>query len=205
MKMKYILLLAAALFSFAAPMADAAPKKSKKSKKAKVTEVVADEFDIFSPTEAEDARNARKAAKEKKAAEEAEEKERVRSLSREERNEEFLMVSEDTKFHIENQRKTIKILRSVRDEKSAARAVKPLEKIYGEAIEYDAVDGEVTAMGTVKLLEEDETKIPVRQAYRSVVSSLNRNINKEVTRISALKITHKKFNCAIQRMMDAQR
>ena len=200
--MKYILLLAAALFTFGASMADAAPKKSKK---AKAAAVVADDFDIFSPTEAEEAREARKAAKEKKAAKEAEEKEYARSLSREERNEEFLMVSEDTKEYIANQRKTLKILRGVRDEKSAARAVKPLEDIYGEAIEFQPTDGAVTAMGVVKLLEEDETKIPVRQAYRSVVSSLNRNINKEVTRISALKITHKKFNGAIQRMMDAQR
>ena len=60
--MKYILLFAAAMFTFGAPMADAAPKKSKKAKT-----VAADEFDIFSPSEEEEKRAARKAAKEKAA------------------------------------------------------------------------------------------------------------------------------------------
>ena len=196
MKKKYILLFAAAMFTFGAPMADAAPKKSKKAK----TEA-ADEFDIFSPSEEEEKRAARKAAKEKAAEEEAEE----RGLTGAERREENKQAREDSKYYINNQKKTLKILRSVRNEKSAAKAVKPLEAIYGEVIDSSATDGALTALGTVKIMEEDEEKLPVHQSLRSVAAALNQAINKEIARIGKLNIQHQKFNGAMKNMIAAQR
>lgn len=206
MKMKYVLLLAAAMFAFGAPMADAAPKKSKKAKAAKTAkEAVTDEFDIFSPSEADEA----KAAKDAKAAEAAqaaaEEAERIAGMSGAERREENKMLMEETKWYISNQKKTLKILRSVRNEKTAAKAVKPLEKIYGEVIDAEAASGTVTALGTVKIMEEEEEKLPVHQASRATAAALNKAINKELTRIGTLNIEHKKFNGAIKNMIDQQR
>lgn len=203
MKMKYVLLFAAALFTFGAPMADAAPKKSKKAKAAKKAAV--DDFDIFSPSEADEARSAKKAAEDEAAAKAAEEAERLAGMSGSERREENKMLMEETKFYISNQKKTLKILRSVRNEKSAAKAVKPLEKIYGEVVDADAATGTVTALGTVKIMEEEEEKLPVHQASRATAAALNKAINKELTRISELGIEHKKFNGAIKNMIDQQR
>ena len=203
MKMKYILLFAAALFTFGAPMADAAPKKSKKDKAAK--KAAADDFDIFSPSEADEAKSAKKAAEDEAAAKAAEEAERLAGMSGAERREETKMMKEDTKFYIANQKKTLKILRTVRNEKSAAKAVKPLEKIYGEVIDEEAASGTVTALGTVKIMEEDEEKLPVHQSSRSIAATLNVAINKELSRISELGIEHKKFNGVIKNMIDQQR
>lgn len=202
MKMKYILLIAAAMFTFGAPMADAAPKKSKKAKAAK--KAAADDFDIFSPSEADEANAVKDAAEAEAAAKIAKEKERLAGMSGEERREENKMLIEETKFYISNQKKTLKILRSVRNEKSAAKAVKPLEKIYGEVGDTDA-SGTVTALGTVKIMEEEEEKLPVHQASRATAAALNKAINKELTRIGALGIEHKKFNGVIKNMIDQQR
>lgn len=204
MKTKYILLFVAALFAFGAPMADAAPKKGKKAKAAKKA-ASDDDFDIYSPSEAEEAKAAKKAAADEAAAKVAEEKARLAGMSGEERREENKMLMEETKFYIANQKKTLKILRSVRNEKSAAKAVKPLEKIYGEVIDEEAATGTVTALGTVKIMEEDEEKLPVHQASRATAAALNRAINKELSRISQLGIEHKKFNAAIKNMIDQQR
>lgn len=203
MKMKYILLIAAAMFTFGAPMADAAPKKSKKAKAAK--KAAADDFDIFSPSEADEAKAVKDAAEAEAAAKIAEEKERLAGMSGEERREENKMLIEETKFYISNQKKTLKILRSVRNEKSAAKAVKPLEKIYGEVLDAEAATGTVTALGTVKIMEEEEEKLPVHQASRATAAALNKAINKELSRIGALGIEHKKFNGAIKNMIDQQR
>lgn len=201
--MKYILLLAAAMFTLGAPMADAAPKKSKKAKTAKKS--AADDFDIFSPSEADEAKAAKEAVEEEAAKRVAEEKERLADMSGEERREENKMLMEETKFYISNQKKTLKILRSVRNEKSAAKAVKPLEKIYGEVIDVESATGTVTALGTVKIMEEEEEKLPVHQASRATAAALNKAINKELARISQLGIEHKKFNGAIKNMIDQQR
>ncbi|MBP3498712.1 MAG: hypothetical protein J6J97_01340 [Akkermansia sp.] len=202
MKMKYILLIAAAMFTFGAPMADAAPKKSKKAKAAK--KAAADDFDIFSPSEADEANAVKDAAEAEAAAKIAKEKERLAGMSGEERREENKMLMEETKWYISNQKKTLKILRSVRNEKTAAKAVKPLEKIYGEVEDTDA-SGTVTALGTVKIMEEEEEKLPVHQASRATAAALNKAINKELTRIGALGIEHKKFNGVIKNMIDQQR
>ncbi|MBQ8376746.1 MAG: hypothetical protein IJX33_06855 [Akkermansia sp.] len=202
MKMKYILLIAAAMFTFGAPMADAAPKKSKKAKAAK--KAAADDFDIFSPSEADEAEAAKDAKDAEAAKAAAEEAERIASMSGAERREENKMLMEETKWYISNQKKTLKILRSVRNEKSAAKAVKPLEKIYGEVEDVDA-SGTVTALGTVKIMEEEEEKLPVHQASRATAAALNKAINKELTRIGALGIEHKKFNGVIKNMIDQQR
>lgn len=203
MKMKYALLLAAAMFAFGAPMAEAAPKKSKKAKAAK--KAAADDFDIFSPSEADEAKAAKKAAEAEAAAKAAEEAERLAGMSGSERREENKMLMEETKFYISNQKKTLKILRSVRNEKSAAKAVKPLEKIYGEVVDAESATGTVTALGTVKIMEEEEEKLPVHQASRATAAALNKAINKELSRISELGIEHKKFNGAIKNMIDQQR
>lgn len=203
MNMKYILLLAAAMFTFGAPVADAAPKKSKKAKAAK--KAVADDFDIFSPSEADEAKAAKDAASAEAAKKIEEEKERLSGMSGAERREENKMLMEETKFYISNQKKTLKILRSVRNEKSAAKAVKPLEKIYGEVIDEEAASGTVTALGTVKIMEEEEDKLPVHQSSRATAAALNAAINKELSRISALGIEHRKFNGAIKNMIDQQR
>lgn len=200
--MKYILLIAAAMFTFGAPMADAAPKKSKKAKAAK--KAAADDFDIFSPSEADEAKAVKDAAEAEAAKKAAEEAERLAGMTGAERREENKMMIEETKWYISNQKKTLKILRSVRNEKTAAKAVKPLEKIYGEVLDTDA-SGTVTALGTVKIMEEEEEKLPVHQASRATAAALNKAINKELARISALGIQHKKFNGAIKNMIDQQR
>jgi hypothetical protein len=198
MKMKYILMLAVALFAIGAPMAEAAPKKSKKfktSRKAKDTPAVSfDDDGVFIPATADEF-----------VEEEPEAAEPERPLTGAERREVNKQEREDSKYYIANQKKTLKILRSVRNEKTAAKAVKPLEKIYGEVIDSSAVDGALTALGTVKIMEEDEEKLPVHQSLRSVAAALNQAINKEIARIAKLNIQHKKFNGAMQNMIDSQR
>lgn len=97
------------------------------------------------------------------------------------------------------------MLRTVRNEKSAAKAVKPLEKIYGEVMDEEAASGTVTALGTVKIMEEEESKLPVHQASRATAAALNKAINNELSRISELGIEHKKFNGVIKNMVDQQR
>ncbi len=197
MKMNYMLILAAALLAAVAPHADAAPKKGKKA--AKVAEEMS--FDLISEGEVEAERAARKAKSD--AAAEAQAK--LDSRSAEERREDDKMLKEETKLYIENQKKTLKVLRTVRNEKSAAKAVKPLEKIYGKVIDEEAASGTVTALGTVKIMEEEEENLPVHQASRATAAALNKSINNELARISALGIEHKKFNGVIKNMVEQQR
>lgn len=198
MKMKYLLLLAAAMFTFGAPVADAAPKKSKKAKTSKKAK--ASDFD-FSVKTADDYENARasKAEKARQAAEAA-----IDTRTVEERREENEFVKEETKFYISRQKKTVKILKGVRNEKTAAKAAAALEELYGAA-EEEVSEGDVTALGTVVKLEEDENKIPVHQASRSIAASLNGTINQEMKRIANLGIEDKKFNAALINMVEQQR
>ena len=198
MKMKYILLLAAAMFTFGAPMADAAPKKSKKAKAAKKAK--ADDFD-FSVKTAGDYESARasKAEKARQAAEEA-----VDMRTAEEKREDNEFLKEETKYYISRQKQTVKILKGVRNEKSAAKAAAALEEIYG-SVEEDSSVGDVTALGTVVKLEEDENKIPVHQASRSIAAALNGTINQEMKRIANLGIENKKFSAALLNMVEQQR
>ena len=205
--MKYIVMLATALFAFGAPVADAAPRKGKKAKTTKKAEEVApaDEFDIFSPTEAEAVEEARKAARKETEEYYAAEEERYKSLSGAERREEAKAMKEDTKYYIGNQKQTLKILKKVRNDKSATKAVKELELIYGKVEEMSIAEGTTTALGTVVYLEEEEENIPVHQASRAVAAALNKAINKEIKRIEELKLENAKFNAALQRMMEAQR
>jgi hypothetical protein len=198
MKMKYLLLLAAAMFTFGAPVADAAPKKSKKAKTSKKAK--ASDFD-FSVKTADDYENARasKAEKARLAAEEA-----IDTRTAEERREENEFLKDETKFYISRQKKTVKILKGVRNEKSAAKAAAALEELYGAA-EEEVSEGDVTALGTVVKLEEDENKIPVHQASRSIAAALNGTINQEMKRISNLGIENKKFNAALVNMVEQQR
>lgn len=193
MKMKYLLLLAALMFTFGAPVADAAPKKGKKGKTAK--KVKKDEDDVMSIEEYE--------AEQARIAEE--EAEAYSKRSGAERREEAKFQKEETKFYIDNQKQTLKILKRVRNDKSAAKAVKELEKIYGKVEDMSAAEGTTTALGTVVYLEEEEDKIPVHQASRAVAAALNKAINKEIKRISELELTNAKFHAAMKRMMDAQR
>lgn len=196
MKMKYILLLAAALFAFGAPVADAAPKKSKKAKTTKSSKKTKtenyDEDGVFIPAEADE-------FEEEEAEEEPE-----RPLTGAERREVNKQEREDSKYYIANQKQTLKILRSVRNEKTAAKAVKPMAAIYGDP-EGVAVGGAVTALGTVKIMEENEEKLPVHQSLRSVAAALNQAINKELARIGKLNIKDEGFNGVLQKMIDAQR
>ena len=62
MKMKYLLLLAALMFTFGAPVADAAPKKSKKGKAAKKVKKAEDEVMTIEEYEEEQARLAEEEA-----------------------------------------------------------------------------------------------------------------------------------------------
>lgn len=196
MKMKYILILATALFAFGAPVADAAPKKSKKaktSKKVKDSDIMPPEdMDVFIPATADEFVEEEPAA------------EPERRLTGAERREENKQAREDSKYYIANQKQTLKILRSVRNEKTAAKAVKPMAAIYGDP-EGIAVSGAVTALGTVKIMEENEEKLPVHQSLRSVAAALNQAINKELTRIGKLNIKDEGFNGVLQKMIDAQR
>lgn len=193
MKMKYLLLLAALMFTFGAPVADAAPRKGKKGKTAKNVKKDEDDVMTIEEYEAEQARVAE---------EEAEAYSKRNSAVR---REESKALQEETKFYIENQKKTVKILKKVRNEKSAAKAVKEIEKIYGKVEDLSAAEGTTTALGSVVYLEEEEENIPVYQGARSIVASLNKVINKEVKRISELNIENAKFNAALKRMLDAQR
>ena len=202
---KYVMLVAAALFAVGMPQADAAPKKKGKKKAKTVKKAAAvDEFDFDLESESDIA--AKKEAKKakKKAKEEAEAAEG--SLSMAEKRVLSETLKEDTKFYMDNQRKTFKILIKVKDAKSALKAVPALEEIYGEASESAPVmDGAVTAMGVVKIFEEDETKLDVHIAFRAPVAALNANVNKELTRIMKLKIDCPKFEGVVRNMMDSQR
>ena len=193
MKMKYLLLLAALMFTFGAPVADAAPKKSKKGKAAKKVKKAEDEVMSIEEYEEEQARLAE------------EEAEAYAKRSGAERREEAKAMQEDTKYYIGNQKQTLKILKKVRNDKSATKAVKDLENIYGKVEEMTIAEGTSTALGTVVYLEEEEENIPVHQASRAVAAALNKAINKEIKRIEGLKLENAKFNAALKRMMDAQR
>lgn len=193
MKMKYLLMLAALMFTFGAPMADAAPKKSKKGKTTR--KVKKDEDDVMSIEEYEE-EQARLAEEEADA---------YAKRSGAERREEAQFQREETKFYLDNQKKTLKILKKVRNDKSATKAVKELEKIYGKVEVTSIEEGTVTALGSVVYLEENEENIPVHQASRSIAAALNKAINKEIKRIDELKLENAKFTAAMKRMMDAQR
>ena len=158
-------------------------------------------FDIISDGYVEADRAARKAKADAAAEAQAE----LDSRSAEERREDDKMLKEETKLYISNQKKTLKVLRSVRNEKTAAKAVKPLEKIYGEVIDEESASGTVTALGTVKIMEEEEANLPVHQASRATAAALNKAINNELARISAIGIENKKFNAVIKNMIDQQR
>lgn len=193
MKMKYLLMLAALMFTFGAPMVDAAPKKSKKGKTTR--KVKKDEDDVMSIEEYEE-EQARLAEEEADA---------YAKRSGAERREEAQFQREETKFYLDNQKKTLKILKKVRNDKSATKAVKELEKIYGKVEVTSIEEGTVTALGSVVYLEENEENIPVHQASRSIAAALNKAINKEIKRIDELKLENAKFTAAMKRMMDAQR
>ena len=193
MKMKYLLMLAALMFTFGAPVADAAPKKSKKGKAAKKVKKAEDEVMTIEEYEEEQARLAE------------EEAEAYAKRSGAERREEAKAMKEDTKYYIGNQKQTLKILKKERYDKSATKAVKDLENIYGKVEEMTIAEGTSTALGTVVYLEEEEENIPVHQASRAVAAALNKAINKEIKRIEGLKLENAKFNAALKRMMDAQR
>ena len=192
--MKYLLMLAALMFTFGAPMADAAPKKSKKAKTTK--KVKKDEDDVMSIEEYE----------EEQARIAQEEADAYSRRSGTERREETKLQREETKIYLDNQKKTLKVLKKVRNEKSAAKVVKELEAIYGEVdVTTGAAEGTSTALGTVVYLEESEEKIPVHQASRATAAALNKAINKELKRIETLKIENARFNAALKLMLDAQR
>lgn len=192
--MKYLLMLAALMFTFGAPMADAAPKKSKKAKTTK--KVKKDEDDVMSIEEYE----------EEQARIAQEEADAYAKRSGAERREETKLQREETKIYLDNQKKTLRILKKVRNEKSAAKVVKDLEEIYGEVdVPSGAAAGTSTALGTVVYLEETEENIPVHQASRATAAALNKAINKELKRIESLKIENAKFNAALKLMLDAQR
>ena len=194
MKMKYLLMLAALMFTFGAPMADAAPKKSKKAKTTK--KVKKDEDDVMSIEEYE----------EEQARIAQEEADAYAKRSGAERREETKLQREETKIYLDNQKKTLRILKKVRNEKSAAKVVKDLEEIYGEVdVPSGAAAGTSTALGTVVYLEETEENIPVHQASRATAAALNKAINKELKRIESLKIENAKFNAALKLMLEAQR
>lgn len=202
MKMKYVLLLAVAMFAFGSPMADAAPKKSKRAKVTKKSKVKEDDSDVFTPMGIDEAEEADDFSEEQDP--EAKEKARQAAMSGAERREENKMLREDTKFYISNQKKTLRILRSVRNERTAGRAVKQMEKIYGE-VDPSIQDGAVTAFGVVKVMEEDEEKLPVHQSARATAAALNKAINKEIARIGELNIQDRKFNAVMKKMLNAQR
>lgn len=194
--MKYLLMLAALMFTFGAPMADAAPKKSKKAKTTKKVKKDEDEDDVMSIEEYE----------EEQARIAQEEADAYAKRSGAERREETKLQREETKIYLDNQKKTLRILKKVRNEKSAAKVVKDLEEIYGEVdVPSGAAAGTSTALGTVVYLEETEENIPVHQASRATAAALNKAINKELKRIESLKIENAKFNAALKLMLDAQR
>lgn len=199
MKMKYLLLFAAAMFTFGAPMADAAPKKKKKAKSSKS----AASFD-FSVKSADDFANER-SRKAEAAAEAAAEAEALKNISAAERREEAAFLMEDTKAYIANQKKALKILRSVRNKKSASKAAAALEEIYGTPEKSNVSAGEVTALGTVVMLEVEESKMPVHQGSRSVASTLNSNINTELARIAKLELDNDRLNAVLLHMVEQQR
>ena len=226
MKVTSVLMIAAAAVALMAPQAEAAPGKSKKAKSAQAAS--ANEFDVdFSlddevkPKSANKSKGRKKPAKaapkgendvmtaeEYEAEQEriaAEEAEAYANRSGAERREETKYLREETKFYLKKQKETLSILRKVRNEKSAASAVKPMEKLYGKALDIDAVDGTLTALGSVKIMEEKEENLPVHQSSRAQAAALNKAINIEISRIAGLNIQNKKFNGVMQNMIDQQR
>ena len=79
-----------------------------------------------------------------------------------------------------------------------------LEELYGSATPRTAAEGTVTALGMVKIMEEDEDKIDVYIQYRSVAASLNRNLNKELSRIAKLQLEYEEFEAITKNMIDSQ-
>lgn len=222
MKITNILMIAVAALALMAPQAEAAPKKSKKAK----TEQASSDFDIDFSLDTDTkskpkakgrkkpAKAAPKGENEVMTAEEyeaeqeriaAEEAEAYANRSGAERREETKFLREETKFYLKKQKETLSILRKVRNEKTAAAAVKPMEKIYGKVMDIEAVEGTLTALGSVKIMEEQEENLPVHQSSRAQAAALNKAINLEISRIAALDIKNKKFNGVIQNMIDQQR
>ncbi len=222
MKITNILMMTVAALALMAPQADAAPKKSKKAK----TEQASTDFDIDFSLDTDSKAKAKPKGKKKPAkaapkdehdvmtAEEYEaEQERIAEEEAEayanrsgaERREETKFLREETKFYLKKQKETLSILRKVRNEKSAAAAVKPMEKIYGKVMDIDAVEGTLTALGSVKIMEEKEENLPVHQSSRAQAAALNKAINLELSRISSLDIKNKRFNGVIKNMIDQQR
>lgn len=206
MKMKYIMILALALFAFGLPQADAAPKKKgkKRAKTQQKAKIKADDDVDTSLLNDDDADTDLDpdATDEPIADEEAEPERRLTAAERREENE---MLKADTKFYMDNQRKTFRILRRVRDSKTALKAVPALEKIYGPGAPTSASAGTVTALGTVKIFEEDEESLGVHPAFRAIVAALNSNVNRELKRISKLEIDCPEFDAVIKNMIDKQR
>jgi hypothetical protein len=200
MKMKYMMILAAALFAVGLPQADAAPKKSKKAKAAKKAAAGEFNFDIVSDAEVQADREEKKA---KKQAEEAEQA-RLDARTFAEKRESNAIQKEETKYYMENLQKTHKILKKVVDSKSALKSVPALEKIYGKVVDEEAAAGTVTALGTVKVFEEEEEKLDVHIAFRAIVAARNANVNRELSRISKLKIDCPRFDAVIKNMIDKQ-
>lgn len=192
-KLKYLMILAALFVTVGMPQADAAPKKKKKAKSAK--KVVKEEA-LFEP----DGIDASLTNEDVFDGEEEEQGERSYAQKRED----ALMAKEETKAYLDKLRKTIKILRRVRDLKSAQKSVPELEELYGSASPSMAAEGTVTALGMVKIMEEDEDKIDVYIQYRSVAASLNRNLNKELSRIAKLQLEYEEFEAITKKMIDSQ-
>ncbi len=192
-KLKYLMILAALFVTVGMPQVDAAPKKKKKAKSAK--KVVKEEA-LFEP----DGIDASLTNEDVFDGEEEEQGERSYAQKRED----ALMAKEETKAYLDKLRKTIKILRRVRDLKSAQKSVPELEELYGSASPSMAAEGTVTALGMVKIMEEDEDKIDVYIQYRSVAASLNRNLNKELSRIAKLQLEYEEFEAITKKMIDSQ-
>lgn len=200
MKLKYLMILAAMFMAVGMPQADAAPKKKKKAKTAKKAAASDFDFDLVSESDVTADREAKAA---QKAAEEAEQA-RLDARSHAEKREDDAAQKEETKFYIENLRKTHKILKKVKDSKTALKAVPALEQIYGESTDTKAVTGTVTALGTVKVMEEDQEKIDVHLAFRSIAAAVNCNVNRELKRISKLDIDCPRFEAVLNKMIESQ-
>lgn len=193
MKLKYLMMLAAVFMAVGMPQADAAPKKKKK---AKVVKKAVKDDDVFEPDGLDPSLT------NDDVFGEPEEEQGERSYAQ--KREDALMAKEETKAYLDKLRKTNKILRRVRDLKSAQKAVPELEELYGAASPRIAAEGTVTALGMVKIMEEDEDKIDVYIQYRSVAASLNRNLNKELSRIAKLQLEYEEFDAITKKMIDSQ-
>lgn len=200
MKLKYLMILAAMFMAVGMPQADAAPKKKKKAKTAKKAAASDFDFDLVSESDVTADREAKAAQKAEEEAEQA----RLDARSNAEKREDDAAQKEETKFYIENLRKTHKILKKVKDSKTALKAVPALEQIYGESTDTKAVTGTVTALGTVKVMEEDQEKIDVHLAFRSIAAAVNCNVNRELKRISKLDIDCPRFEAVLNKMIESQ-